>query len=296
MRGDFCMNKRKIALPKPVIVLAIICVVIAAIIAAVYMPARIHMRSKYGADTPRYHVQYFVPSYSMYDCSYWKSVRRYPRWMCKAADREFAIVSIDGKLYDDYQLKDVNEWCLEKMQKDIDENIDCVTIASKALFKTYESDASGEYNEVYNNRVWKKSDMDEFLANNGLESVYVREDNFEKYLKDKSVLNDRKTMADNVWHYNDSNGDYYKYYHSFKKKCNEKGIYGNLYVHKFEIITEYSKSEFSEVSSYSYGFGILKIDSLPIDYDHFYNPAKNNAADLEEYLNIYPAYMIESSL
>lgn len=73
--------------------------------------------------------------------------------------RKFFVNRNDGKFYDDYQLEDIENWCTEWLQKNIDENIVGIELIIDNYFN-YIANC-----DKSNNYVLTKSDTKEFLDN-----------------------------------------------------------------------------------------------------------------------------------
>lgn len=248
------------------------------------------MEKKYGNEAPKFEVASFYLGHYHYDIDYWKFIWRETKWNCKSDDRDFTIIIEKGKLYDDYQLKDINGWCLEELQKRIDPNIDCISISSNSIFYTDYTDLNGERVFIdYHNKVWRKEDASKIISLLiPIDDIYIRDDNFEKYLIKNDIFSDRNTMHKYAGHHNNRNEKYYEYIESIKKKLQKNDIsYLRITVHKYPIISGYTPSVNGEIPSY--GYKVLKIDILDLNYDDFYN---NDTKKLEEYLDIEGVYMI----
>lgn len=74
-------------------------------------------------------------------------------------DKNFMVNRIDGKFYDDYQLDDIEVWCTEWLQENVDERINGVYLRSTDI--VYYLKNSGHKN----NYVITKGDAKEFLDN-----------------------------------------------------------------------------------------------------------------------------------
>lgn len=120
----------------------------------------------------------------------------------KYNDKLFFVNRIDGKFYDDYQIDDVEKWCTEWLQNNIDERITGIEIKSgllRGFCKDYKKD---------NSYVFKATDAFDIInySNGYIEynGIYYKDENLanqtdqikeEEKLKDKF---DNKFGSDNT--------------------------------------------------------------------------------------------------
>lgn len=89
------------------------------------------------------------------------------KWEFEYKGRSFYVNRIDGKYYDDYQLEDIESWCTNWLQQNVDERIISIEISTNSIIK---------YSEYKENNLY-------VLSNNDVE-IY----DFINYLASKSVI------------------------------------------------------------------------------------------------------------
>ena len=114
----------------------------------------------------------------------------------KYKNKSFFVNRYNGKFYDDYQIYDIEKWCTEWLQENVDEHIDSISIETEDIVRYLNnSDKSNQY-------VFSKSDAREYISKYVLnpeqpKTIYI-------YYDDKSenidfVYNNVKSKMDDVF-------------------------------------------------------------------------------------------------
>lgn len=76
----------------------------------------------------------------------------------KYKNKSFFVNRYNGKFYDDYQIYDIEKWCTEWLQENVDEHIDSISIETEDIVRYLNnSDKSNQY-------VFSKSDAREYIS------------------------------------------------------------------------------------------------------------------------------------
>ncbi len=144
---------------------------------------QLYLSNKYNSVASDYKIEKFIPGHISYDVNSFDFEWKKPYWVFNYNDREFNVVSIKCRLYDDYQLEDLEIWLLDEFQGSIDDNIDCINIDSNCAF--------GKYNEEtkkLENILWTRENCTKSLANNDI-TFFVKKDNISNYYYKNSKNN-----------------------------------------------------------------------------------------------------------
>ena len=97
-------------------------------------------------------------------------------------DRKFIVNRFEGKFYDDYQLDDIEKWCTEWLQNNVDERIIGLEIDSRNI-AFYQKNANKS-----NYYILTEEDAEEFLNNYSLNYrkkyaifIYYHDENIDKF-------------------------------------------------------------------------------------------------------------------
>ena len=140
------------------ITLVIICVLILSVIIGYHIEKSYYTNSvlnylceKYNATENDFElIDYERSKYFLNDDAIPQLEKGYYKWELKYNERIFFVNMIDGKYYDDYQLEDVEKWCIEWLQDNIEKSIYCLEISS---FDYY------EYQQKTGNNIEFSKDM-----------------------------------------------------------------------------------------------------------------------------------------
>ena len=96
------------------------------------------------------------------------------RWKFNYGEREFNVEYINDHFVDDYQLEDLEIWCTEYLQDNVDSNISGIELYSDMIFHDNTYDMFSKRSRYYtvrsskslsysDNKLWKQEDISEFL-------------------------------------------------------------------------------------------------------------------------------------
>ncbi len=143
---------------------------------------------KYGAEEDEFKLldyergQYYNNDDLLFDIR-WSDYK----WEFEYKGRSFFVNRIDGLFYDDYQFEDVEKWCVEWLQKNVDERITGFGINSIHLFNFEMNEESISYKK--NNYIFSYDKIEEFLNS---KAVYAFKTN-EVFKLDK-IFNSNENM------------------------------------------------------------------------------------------------------
>ena len=118
------------------------------------------------------------------------------RWKFNYGEREFNVEYINDHFVDDYQLEDLEIWCTEYLQDNVDSNISGIELYSDMIFHDNTYDMFSKRSRYYtvrsskslsysDNKLWKQEDISEFLNyqfdNYKHLGVFYKTDNISKY-------------------------------------------------------------------------------------------------------------------
>lgn len=118
------------------------------------------------------------------------------RWKFNYGEREFNVEYINDHFVDDYQLEDLEIWCTEYLQDNVDSNISGIELYSDMIFHDNTYDMFSKRSRYYtvrsskslsysDNKLWKQEDISEFLNyqfdNYKYLGVFYKTDNISKY-------------------------------------------------------------------------------------------------------------------
>lgn len=118
------------------------------------------------------------------------------RWKFNYGEREFNVEYINDHFVDDYQLEDLEIWCTEYLQDNVDSNISGIELYSDMIFHDNTYDMFSKRSRYYtvrsskslsysDNKLWKQEDISEFLYyqfdNYKHLGVFYKTDNISKY-------------------------------------------------------------------------------------------------------------------
>lgn len=85
------------------------------------------------------------------------------KWSIKYKEKQFFVNDIGGKLYDDYQLEDVENWCIEWFRKNIDDRIIGIKIETLYLveYQIYHANKGNMY-------IFEREDILDFIISNSI--------------------------------------------------------------------------------------------------------------------------------
>lgn len=138
------------------ILLIVLAAVIISVLAFIYVLPKMYLAHKYDTKTSDYKIVDFSPAGFRYDLASgfeWYN----PKWELKHDGRDFNVVMLGVRLYDDYQLEDVEKWLIEELQTNIDKNISFVIIGSSLVFGIFDenNDVLGDYKNI----VWTRNNI-----------------------------------------------------------------------------------------------------------------------------------------
>ena len=115
-----------------------------------------YLCEKYGANKEEFElIDYECSKYFLNDDAIPRIEKGYYKWEFKYNNRNFFVNRIEKKFYDDYQLEDVEKWCVEWLQKNVDEDIYFVTVSSSDLYNCQKTKG--------NNLVLSRNNILEFM-------------------------------------------------------------------------------------------------------------------------------------
>lgn len=118
------------------------------------------------------------------------------RWKFNYGEREFNVEYINDHFVDDYQLEDLEIWCTEYLQDNVDSNISGIELYSDMIFHDNTYDMFSKRSRYYtvrsskslsysDNKLWKQEDISKFLNyqfdNYKHLGVFYKTDNISKY-------------------------------------------------------------------------------------------------------------------
>lgn len=118
------------------------------------------------------------------------------RWKFNYGEREFNVEYINDHFVDDFQLEDLEIWCTEYLQDNVDSNISGIELYSDMIFHDNTYDMFSKRSRYYtvrsskslsysDNKLWKQEDISEFLNyqfdNYKHLGVFYKTDNISKY-------------------------------------------------------------------------------------------------------------------
>ena len=118
------------------------------------------------------------------------------RWKFNYGEREFNVEYINDHFVDDYQLEDLEIWCTEYLQDNVDSNISGIELYSDMIFHDNTYDMFSKRSKYYtvrsskslsysDDKLWKQEDISEFLNyqfdNYKHLGVFYKTDNISKY-------------------------------------------------------------------------------------------------------------------
>ncbi|MGN0523451.1 MAG: hypothetical protein ACI4IG_04170 [Eubacterium sp.] len=118
------------------------------------------------------------------------------RWVFNVNGKSFNVEYFENHYVDDYQLEDLELWCTEYLQNNVDSNITGVELYSDMIFHEgthnlfskrykYYSHLSIEPLPYSDNRLWQKDETEEFLSyqyeNYNHLGVFIQASNVSKY-------------------------------------------------------------------------------------------------------------------
>ena len=109
----------------------------------------------------------------------------------KYNNKNFFVNRFKGKFYDDYQIDDIEKWCTEWLQQNIDENIVFIGLDSETLIKYY-----SENNRISNKTIIGRNNITSFIE----KCMLISESNFSVYVyyDDNDTVNNNSTSYKNV--------------------------------------------------------------------------------------------------
>lgn len=154
----------------------------------------------------------------------------------KYKDRNFFVNRYEGKFYDDYQLEDIEKWCTEWLQNNVDENIIGIELDSIHLLDYY------NYIGKKYNRTIKNEEIEGFLNNysfatTSFSCVYFKENIYSDLTEEKLTdsLNEHLHLKDSIRAYyskkkitrynNKPIADDWYYYYSEEKMLSWNSIF-----------------------------------------------------------------------
>ena len=91
----------------------------------------------------------------------------------KYKNKSFFVNRYNGKFYDDYQIYDIEKWCTEWLQENVDENIVFVGLDSETLIKYYT-----ENGKINNKEIIIQNNIKSFIE----KCILIPESNFSAYV------------------------------------------------------------------------------------------------------------------
>lgn len=125
------------------IAFAIVIVIVAISIGSIYTynsyithSAIDYLCEKYNVDKDEFEVlDSEIPKYYLSDDAIPQLEKGYSKWEFKYNDKTFFVNRIDGEFYDDHQLDDVENWCVEWLKNNIEESTYLIELSSLDLYK-----------------------------------------------------------------------------------------------------------------------------------------------------------------
>lgn len=118
------------------------------------------------------------------------------RWIFNVNGKEFNVEYIDDHFVDDYQLEDLEIWCTEYLQKNINCDISGIELYSDMIFHDNTHDLFSKSSRYYtvssskplsysDNKLWKREEISEFLKyqfeNYSKIGVFLKVNDISKY-------------------------------------------------------------------------------------------------------------------
>lgn len=197
-------NEVRFMSKKQKIVFISVCAAILLIVAGVFLGLHItkinltnaavdYLCDKYNATEDEFElIDYERSKYFLNDDAIPQLEKGYYKWEFKYNDRNFFVNLIDGKYYDDYQLEDVEKWCVEWLQENIDKSVYVVEISA---FDLYQYQQTIENNSF----LFSKDTILDFFHSYGEKTVYDLDVLFVLYNNSNvniDSINEQKTLLE----------------------------------------------------------------------------------------------------
>lgn len=97
--------------------------------------ARDYLSQKYNMDRNAFElIDYGRQRYYLNSNAIPELEKGYYRWEFKCNERDFFVNMTDGKFRDDYQLEDIEKWCVDYLKENVDDSIVFVGVSSYDIY------------------------------------------------------------------------------------------------------------------------------------------------------------------
>lgn len=174
-----------------------------------------YLCDKYNATENEFElIDYERSKYFLNDDAIPQIEKGYYKWEFEYKNRSFFVNRVDGKFYDDYQLEDVEKWCVEWLKKNIDESIVLVKISTSELYNY-------QLNSKDNTMALSYSSIESFINNDLWDTIgstmfayYIDANIDENYLEDIA-----KNKLNSTFYFESINRLKYEIRHEKEKRC-----------------------------------------------------------------------------